>query len=73
MNYTHEVEKMCVVKKGPHHGPAPIPEEGKWVKSTQISDISGLSHGVGWWVCNNGNIAFADHRLCGIYNRQKRG
>ena len=48
MNYTHEVEKMCVVKKGPHHGPAPIPEEGKWVKSTQISDISGLSHGVGW-------------------------
>ena len=33
MNYSHEVEKMCVVKKGPHHGPAPIPEEGKWVKS----------------------------------------
>jgi len=48
MNYTHEVEKMCPVAKGPHHGPAPIPEEGKWVKSTQISDISGLSHGVGW-------------------------
>ena len=48
MNYSEEVEKMCVVKKGPHHGPAPIPEEGKWVQSTQISDISGLSHGVGW-------------------------
>lgn len=48
MNYSHEVENMCIVKKGPHHGPAPIPEEGKWVKSTQISDISGLSHGVGW-------------------------
>ncbi len=48
MNYTHEVENMCPVAKGPHHGPAPIPEEGKWVKSTQISDISGLSHGVGW-------------------------
>ncbi|MGN0172004.1 MAG: iron-sulfur cluster assembly scaffold protein [Acutalibacteraceae bacterium] len=48
MNYSHEVEQMCVVKKGPHHGPAPIPEEGKWVKSTQISDISGLSHGIGW-------------------------
>ena len=48
MNYTHEVEKMCPVAKGPHHGPAPIPEEGRWVKSTQISDISGLSHGVGW-------------------------
>lgn len=48
MNYSHEVEKMCIVKKGPNHGPAPIPEEGKWVKSTQITDISGLSHGVGW-------------------------
>ncbi|MBR2152790.1 MAG: hypothetical protein IJ944_05870 [Clostridia bacterium] len=48
MNYTHEVEKMCPVAKGPHHGPAPIPEEGKWVKSYQISDISGLSHGIGW-------------------------
>ena len=47
MNYSHEVENMCTVKKGPHHGPAPIPEEGKWVKSYQISDISGLSHGVG--------------------------
>ena len=48
MNYSHEVENMCVVKKGPHHGPAPIPEEGRWVESKQISDISGLSHGVGW-------------------------
>ena len=48
MNYSHEVEKMCVVAKGPHHGPAPIPEEGKWVKSYEIKDISGLSHGVGW-------------------------
>jgi len=48
MNYSHEVEKMCVVKKGPHHGPAPIPEEGKWVKATEIKDISGLSHGIGW-------------------------
>ncbi len=48
MNYSHEVEKMCIVKKGPHHGPAPIPEEGKWVKSKEIADISGLSHGIGW-------------------------
>ena len=48
MNYSHEVEQMCVVKKGPHHGPAPIPEEGQWVKATQIADISGLTHGVGW-------------------------
>ena len=48
MNYSHEVEKMCTVAKGPHHGPAPIPEEGKWVKSYEIKDISGLSHGIGW-------------------------
>ncbi|MBE6763957.1 MAG: hypothetical protein E7553_06380 [Ruminococcaceae bacterium] len=48
MNYSHEVEQMCVVRKGPHHGPAPIPEEGRWVKPYQIADISGLSHGVGW-------------------------
>ncbi len=48
MNYSHEVEKMCTVTKGPHHGPAPIPEEGKWVKAYEIKDISGLSHGIGW-------------------------
>lgn len=48
INYSHEVEKMCVVAKGPKHGPAPIPEEGKWVKPYQIADISGLTHGVGW-------------------------
>ena len=48
MNYTHEVEQMCIVAKGPHHGPAPIPEEGLWVKAKEIGDISGLTHGVGW-------------------------
>ena len=48
MIYSHEVESMCVIAKGCDHGPAPIPEEGKWVKSKQISDISGLSHGIGW-------------------------
>jgi len=48
MNYSHEVERMCSLTKGPKHGPAPIPEEGKWVKAYQVGDISGLSHGVGW-------------------------
>ena len=48
MNYSREVENMCSLKKGPNNGPAPIPEEGKWVKAYQISDISGLSHGIGW-------------------------
>ena len=48
INYSQEVEKMCCVAKGPKHGPAPIPEEGKWVKAYDIKDISGFSHGVGW-------------------------
>jgi len=48
MNYSHEVESMCTLTKGPKHGPAPIPEEGRWVKAYEITDISGLSHGVGW-------------------------
>jgi NifU-like protein involved in Fe-S cluster formation len=39
---------MCCVAKGAKHGPAPIPEEGKWVQVKQITDISGLTHGVGW-------------------------
>lgn len=47
MNYSHEVENMCPVRQGCDHGPAPIPEEGRWVKSCQISDICGLSHGIG--------------------------
>lgn len=48
MNYSHEVQEMKCVLQGTNHGPAPIPEEGKWVKSKEITDISGLSHGVGW-------------------------
>lgn len=45
---THEVEEMTCIAKGPNHGAAPIPEEGKWIQSKQISDISGFTHGVGW-------------------------
>ena len=48
MSYTHEVQQMCCVKKGANHPSAPIPEEGKWVRSKEIKDISGLTHGVGW-------------------------
>ena len=46
--YTKDVEEMCAVRKGCDHGPAPIPEEGLWVQSREIKDISGLSHGIGW-------------------------
>ena len=48
MIYSSEVQNMCPVAKGAYHGPAPIPEEGKWVQAKEISDISGLTHGVGW-------------------------
>jgi NifU-like protein involved in Fe-S cluster formation len=39
---------MCPVAKGAYHGPAPIPQEGKWVQAKEIKDINGLTHGVGW-------------------------
>ena len=38
MIYSKEVENMCTVAKGPKHGPAPIPEEGKWVKIGDYHD-----------------------------------
>ena len=48
MIYSTEVQHMCPVAKGAYHGPAPIPEEGKWVQAKEIKDISGLTHGIGW-------------------------
>ncbi|MBQ4230373.1 MAG: hypothetical protein II671_02370 [Salinivirgaceae bacterium] len=48
MNFTHEVQGMVCVAQGANHGPAPIPEEGKWVKAKEIKDISGFTHGIGW-------------------------
>ena len=48
MIYSTEVEHMCPVAKGAYHGPAPIPEEGKWVQVKQIEDVSGFTHGIGW-------------------------
>ena len=48
MQYSREVEEMVCVAKGPHHGPAPIPEEGKWLQAKEIKDISGYTHGIGW-------------------------
>ena len=48
MNYSSEVEAMCPLKKGAYHGPAPIPQEGKWTQAKEVKDISGLTHGIGW-------------------------
>lgn len=44
---SEEINSMCKIKSCPHHGPSPIPEEGRWIKSLEIKDICGLSHGVG--------------------------
>ena len=48
MNYSEEVKHMCPLAKGVNHGPAPIPQEGKWTQVKEIKDISGFTHGVGW-------------------------
>ena len=48
MVYSREVEEMCPVHQGVHHGAAPIPEEAKWVQAKGVKDISGYTHGIGW-------------------------
>ncbi len=48
MIYSHEVQNMCSVTKGADHGPAAIPQEGKWTKVKEVKDISGFTHGIGW-------------------------
>ncbi len=48
MKYSSEVEHMCPLAKGAYHGPAPIPQEGKWTSAKEVKDISGLTHGIGW-------------------------
>ena len=55
MIYSAEVQHMCPVAKGAYHGPAPIPEEGKWVQAKEIKDISGLTHGIGWCAPQQGS------------------
>lgn len=47
MNYSSEIEGMCVVRQGPDHGPSPIPQEGSWTKAKEVTDINGFTHGVG--------------------------
>ena len=48
MVYSKEVEFMCPVHSGANQGPAPIPQEGEWTKVKEVSDINGLTHGIGW-------------------------
>lgn len=54
MIYSSEVEEMCCVAKGPKNGPAPIPQEGGWTQVKEVSDVSGLTHGIGWCAPHQG-------------------
>ncbi|ANQ48755.1 hypothetical protein MY04_1379 [Flammeovirga sp. MY04] len=49
MNYTAEIQGMCPLAQmgGNAHRNAPIPVEGNMVHAKDVTDISGLSHGVG--------------------------
>ncbi len=48
MIYTQEIQNMCPVAQGVHHGAAPCPTEGNWVQYKEVKDISGFTHGIGW-------------------------
>jgi len=63
---THEVESQCIVAKGPNHGPSPIPQEGRWVQSKEIKDISGFTHGVGWCAPQQGTCKLSLNIKAGI-------
>ena len=66
MIYTKEVQNMCPVNKGAYHGPAPIPEEGKWVQVKQISDVNGFTHGIGWCAPQQGGCKLTLNAKDGI-------
>jgi NifU-like protein involved in Fe-S cluster formation len=48
MQYSSEIKEMCRVTLGTNHGPAPIPQEGGWTQVREVTDINGLTHGIGW-------------------------
>ncbi|MBQ6654492.1 MAG: hypothetical protein IJM79_03095 [Erysipelotrichaceae bacterium] len=47
MKISPEVQKQVKLNCPKGHGPAELPIEGSWVQVKDISQISGLSHGVG--------------------------
>ena len=38
MIYATEVANMTCLAKGPDHGPAPIPQEGRWTQAKEIEE-----------------------------------
>ena len=68
MIYTQEVENMCPVAQGVHHGAAPVPTEGKWVQNKEVKDISGFTHGVGWCAPQQGACKLSLKRASASYS-----
>ncbi len=48
MIYSREVEEMCPVAQGVHHGAAQSQKKQNGYRQKEVKDISGLSHGIGW-------------------------
>ena len=46
MIYSHEVEKMCTVAQGVHHGAAPVPDRRKMGKEISRLQIFPVLHTV---------------------------
>ena len=46
MIYSHEVEKMCTVAQGVHHGAAPVPDRRKMGKTISRLQIFPVLHTV---------------------------
>ena len=66
MEYSPEIEAMACVAKGPNNGPSPIPQEGRWTQAKEISDISGLTHGIGWCAPHQGGCKLTLNIKSGI-------
>lgn len=47
MEYAKEVSQMIPVERCHIHGPAPIPQEGRFTTVKRVEEISGFSHSVG--------------------------
>ena len=48
MQCSREIDEMVCVAKGQNTAP-PYSPGGRWTEAKQISDISGFTHGVGWY------------------------
>lgn len=47
MEYSKEIENLCLVKNNASRGASPLPIDGNWVQAKDVYQICGLSHGCG--------------------------